>query len=207
MTLARARVLKADPEVTQTTAGASRHGNVDRRARRIAAELIEARTEAARILAEAKAQASAVRAEAASSAARSAREQEVAKLAAGFLALRHAEAQRLEADRDRIIELAVVLAERLLGDALRLDPSRIAELAAAALCEARGARRVRIDASPFDVAALTDALAAIGQDADIRPDDGLGRGSLVVHTDLGRIDGRLEPQLAVLASAVREALP
>lgn len=176
------------------------------RARRIAGEVIEARAEAARIIASAQKDAEAVVASAAAAAATEAREQEVARLAASFLALRDEEAGQPERDVDRIIELAVLLAERLVGEALRVEPARIAELAASAIHEARGARRVRIDASPDDVDALGQALGAIGQSADIQADPTLQRGSLVVHTDLGRVDARLEPQLARLAAALREAL-
>ncbi len=176
------------------------------RARRIAREVLEARDEAARILEEARKQADAVVTSAAAAAAAEAREKEVARLAAGFLALRAEESRRAERDVDRVIELSVLLAERLVGEALRVEPSRIAELAASAIHEARGARRVRIDAAPEDVAALEQALGAIGQVADVQPDSTLRRGSLVVHTDLGRVDARLEPQLARLAEALREAL-
>ncbi len=176
------------------------------RARRIAGEVIEARAEAARIIASAQKEAEAVVASAAAAAATEAREQEVARLAASFLALRDEEAGQPERDVDRIIELAVLLAERLVGEAIRVEPARIAELAASAIHEARGARRVRIDASPDDVDALAQALGAIGQSADIQPDPTLQRGSLVVHTDLGRVDARLQPQLARLAAALREAL-
>ena len=65
---------------------------------------------------------------------------------------------------------------------------------------------MRVDASPDDVDALGEALGAIGQSADVQADPTLPRGSLVVHTDLGRIDARLEPQLTRLAQALREAL-
>lgn len=172
------------------------------RVRRIAAEILDARAEAARILAEARQRADA----AVAAAVAAAREEEVAKLAAGFLALRDEDARRAERDVDRVIELAVILAERLIGEALRVEPARIAELAAAAIHEARSARRVRIDASPDDVAALEEALGAIGQSADVRPDPTLDRGSLVVHSDLARVDAHLRPQLTRLAEALREVL-
>ncbi len=176
------------------------------RARRIAREVLEARAEAERILAEARRQAEAVVASAAAEAAAGAREKEVARLAAGFLALRDEEARRADREVDRVIEVSVLLAERLVAESLRIEPARIAELAASAIHEARGARRVRIDASPEDVAALAEALGAVGQIADVQPDPTLERGSLVVHTDLGRVDARLRPQLTRLAEALREAL-
>jgi flagellar assembly protein FliH/type III secretion protein L len=205
MTLQRARILKGALPLDERATSAPTAREVAM-ARRIPGEILAARAKAERIVAEAKAQAAAAMAAAASEAAAEARAKEVARLAAGFLALRVEDERRAERDLDRTVELAVLLAERLVGEALRIEPGRIAELAASALDEARGARRVRIEASPDDVSALGDALAALGPIAEVEPDPGLRRGSLVVHTDLGRVDARLEPQLARLANALREAL-
>lgn len=224
MTLQRARVMKGafpvpdaprngklDPTRIGDLNGMARGApatepTAEARARRIAGEILEARAEATRIVEEAREKADALVADAASAAGAEARDREVARLAAGFLALRNEEAGRAERDVNRIIELAVLLAERVIGEAIRVEPSRIAELAASAIQEARGARRVRIDACPEDVGPLQEALGAIGQSADVQPDLTLRRGSLVVHTDLGHVDARLEPQLARLAEALREAL-
>lgn len=218
MTLEHARIIKgafADDSVATTNERA--HGTpraaVDvvsamaaSRARRVASEVAFARAEAERILADAKARAAEIAKEAAAMAAREAREKEEARLAASFLVLRAEETQRTARDLDRLVDLAILLAERLVGEVLCVEPTRIAELAASAIQEARGARRVRIDASPEDVSALRETLGAIGQEADVQPDPTLSRGSLVVHTDLGRVDARVEPQLTRLATALREAL-
>ncbi|HVJ91224.1 MAG TPA: FliH/SctL family protein [Labilithrix sp.] len=208
MTLEHARVIKGAFPTTGATMAAPPSPTAAQAARasRTSAATRLARAAAERIVAEARREAATVIATAAEAAASEAREKEVARLAASFLALRHEEAGRLERELDRLVELAVIVAERLIGEAIRVEPARIAALAASALMEARGARRVRIDASPEDIPALTEALGAIGQTTEVTPDTTLGRGSLVVHTDLGRIDARLEPQLSRLAVALREAL-
>lgn len=206
MTIPRARVIKSDATaIARIRTAPSPAATV---ARRIPAEMVDARAEAARIIADAKAAAAVLARSAADDAAREAREAETARLAAAFLVLRDESAKRAERDTARLVELATVLAERLLGEALRLDPSRIAQLAAVALEEARGAERVRIDASPDDTEALKGALAlAFGEPAiEVNADPTLARGSLVVHTDVGRLDARLTPQLTRLAVALREAL-
>lgn len=205
--LTRARVIKNAfaSEETQSRAAGAQAVHLER-ARRIAFEVLSAREEAARIVEQAKARAREVAAEARAHAAEEARAEEVARLAASFLVLRAEEAKSAEKNLDRVIELAVLLAERIVGEAIRVEPSRVAELAATAIQEARGAERIRIDASPDDVAALTEALGAIHQVAEIKAEPALARGSLVVHTDLGRVDARLEPQLRRLAGALREAL-
>jgi flagellar biosynthesis/type III secretory pathway protein FliH len=173
-----------------------------RRGPRVAREELEARERARRIVADAERAAAGV----AEQAARDAREQEVARLTAQFLALRAADDARAERDLDRAIELAVVLAERIVGRAIALDPSLVASLAKQALAEARGARRRRVEAHPDDCAALAAHAGDVGLDVVIEPNEELARGSLVVHTDLGKLDARLNPQLRRLASALREAL-
>lgn len=174
--------------------------------RRIPGALVDARAEAERIVAEAQAEAKRAVEGAVEEATREARERETARLAASWLALRQREEASAAGQQDRLVAVATALAERLLGESLRIDPVRIAELAVTAMQEARGARAVRIDASPEDVTALREALGVLGESAQVHEDTTLGRGSLVVHTDLGKIDARIEPQLARLATALREAL-
>ncbi|HSO37438.1 MAG TPA: FliH/SctL family protein [Labilithrix sp.] len=212
MSLGRARVVKA-------AAGAAPPGAAEAQARhalarRVPAAVVGARAEADRITEAARQAASAIVAEAHASVAgrltaavREVREQELARIAAEHLALRVGEEQRAERDLDRTLEIAALLAERMIGEAIALEPSRIAALASGALLETRGARRVRIEASPEDLPALQTMLAGLGEGiATLEASAELGRGSLVVHTELGRIDARLGPQLGRLAESLREAL-
>jgi flagellar biosynthesis/type III secretory pathway protein FliH len=184
--------------------------------KRIAREEIEARLAAERIVQEAEAKAAAlvarVREEAAlfvENATRSARQDAEASLAARWIALRQAEAERYPRDADRVIALAVVLAERLLGAALELAPARIADLARTVLDEARGARRAAVEAHPLDAEALRSHLSAAQLDprsVEVRENPSLARGELLLHTDLGTIDAKLAPRLDRLAEALRDAL-
>lgn len=194
MSLERARIIKGSNAVT-SVGGAS-----PLKAQRIPREVMDAKAEAEKIIAGAEARAVA----AVEKASAEAREREVAKLAAQVLAIREADERRAERDVARTIEVATLLAERLIGEALAVDPKRIAELATSALEQTRGAKRVRIDASPADVEPLRAILGELGQIADVQADDSLGRGSLVVHTELGRVDARLTPQLERLAEVLKK---
>lgn len=131
-----------------------------------------------------------------------------ARLAAEFLALRALEDQADERSLDRLTELARLLAERLLGEALTLDPSRVVALAEQALREARGARRVCILAHPADVPLLERALGSgrVGHVAQITADAARTRGSLRFETEIGSLDADVAPQLDRLAERLREAL-
>ena len=187
----------------------------ERRRGRVAREEVEARVTAERVLREARAAAEAIVAEAracttgaVARAAQEAREEADAQLTARWLALRQREQAAMQRDPDRVVAVAVVLAERLLGASLALDPARIADLARAVLGEARGARRAVIEAHPLDAIELrqllTDALDL--QSIEVRSDEALARGELRLHTDLGTIDARLAPRFERLAAALRDAL-
>lgn len=185
--------------------------------RRLSAETLEARARAVAIIKEAQTEADAIRARARSDgeasialAAREAREGAQTELSARWLALRQVEAQHIENGSDRVVALAVALAERLLGAALDLDPARVVHLARAIFAEARGARRANIDAHPSDAPVLREQLTTAGLDVqsiEIREDPSLARGELRLQTDLGTIDARLAPRFERLAAALRDALP
>jgi flagellar assembly protein FliH len=185
--------------------------------RRVAREKLEATARAEAILREANAEADAIRAravreaeEALAEAARDAVERAQAELAARWLALRQHELRQVEKEADRVVPLAVALAERLLGAALDLDPSRIVHLARAVFAEARGARRAKVDAHPSDASVLREQLTTAGldvQSVEIREDPALARGELRLQTDVGTIDARLAPRFERLAAALRDALP
>lgn len=131
-----------------------------------------------------------------------------ARLAAEHLALA---AQEESTDRralDRVVALARLLAERLLGETLALEPSRVTALAEQALKEARGARRITIVAHPADVVELERALGGAQREHVTRivPDAGRARGNLRFETDIGILDADIAPQLDRLAQRLREAV-
>ncbi len=178
--------------------------------------VVEAADRARQIVQEATAQAEKLKHEAAKEAATirlSAEEQgradAVAALAAKAVRLADLEGRADERSLDRAVSLARVLAERLLGEELRLDPSRIVDLAKQALSEAKGARRIGIAAHPEDAVDLERSLASLGLDGqlvEIHPDPERARGSLRLDTEIGVLDASLAPQLDRLAKKLRESL-
>jgi len=209
----RARILRA-PLASRASAIFALRPSATQ-ARRIAREVLEARLEAERIREEARSQATAIitRARneaqaAAAEVAREAREQAEATVAAQWLAIREAEGAGLASDTDRIITIAVALAERLLGTVLNLQPQRIADLAKVAISEARGARRIVIEAHPQDAEILRSSLRERLDplSAEVRDNEALARGELQLQTDGGTIDAKLATRLERLAAALRDAL-
>jgi flagellar biosynthesis/type III secretory pathway protein FliH len=123
------------------------------------------------------------------------------------------------ADRDRLlgsaegdlVELAFEIARRVLATAV--DRAAVTEVAARALDAARLREHVAIRAHPEDLAALRAAepeLAARlvrARGVALREDAAVGRGGIIVETEAGRIDARLETQLAGLRRALAHGVP
>lgn len=137
------------------------------------------------------------------------RAEAAASIAARALALRHHEARADERAIDRSVELARLLAERLLGESLRVAPEQVASIARQALAEARGARRIVIVAQSDDALILEQALPTLGIDPSlvvVRSDAARPRGNLRIETEIGVLDAELAPQLGRLALKLRESL-
>jgi len=184
----------------------------------VPAATLAARDEAATLLADARAQAEAIRAQAADArdeAVRQGREEGRAEAAAEMAALltdARAHGARLrEAATPSAIALATKMAEQVVGRAVTLAPELMAEIAGAALeaCRPRG-DWVRVRVHPLDAVAVTaqrDALAGRAPRTaklEIVADESVGRYGCVIETAVGRVDARLETQLAALERALTE---
>ncbi len=179
-------------------------------------EVLEAAERAARLIGEAEASATRIVSDAERAAAElrlraeaEGRADAAAKVAARALALRHHEARADERAVNRSVDLARLLAERLLGESLRVAPEQVVALARQALLEARGARRIIVVAHPEDAKILEHSLPALGLDpntAQVRADATRSRGNLRIETEIGVLDAELSPQLERLSLKLRESL-
>ncbi len=214
MRLGFGRVVPALAEDERTTAD---HPVARPRATaRVVPEGVVAASERARgIVARAEAEANALfaRAETRAAALRAelttrAKNEAATALAARELAVAAREANAREQQLDDTVALARLLAERLLGEALLVEPARVVALARQALAEARGARKITLAAHPEDVPLLERALGsgALAPPALVVADPRRQRGSLRLDTELGTLDAELAPQLDRLAEKLREAL-
>jgi flagellar biosynthesis/type III secretory pathway protein FliH len=177
-----AAVFEADRRVREMVARA------EERARGIVEEAEEAR---ARVLAD----------------ARAAGLHEAQGRAAATLAAAAAERDRLLGGSEReVVDLALAIARKVLARELAV-PGAVASLAATAVAEARARREVVLRIAPEDapeVRAAGSPLATVLGTLQVREDPSLRRGEVVVETEAGRIDARVEAQLEVLARAIAE---
>lgn len=118
---------------------------------------------------------------------------------------------RLEAAEDerglqRSIEIAKILAERLIGGAIATDQATLASLATQVLAEVRGARRIELHVHPADVAVLQEHLAGVLAGLHLVGDSTCARGDFRAVTDIGTIDAKLGNRLDILAAKLSEVL-
>lgn len=135
--------------------------------------------------------------------------QGLAEAAARALLLSQLEADADARQLDRNVELATLLAERLLGKALELEPALVTALAQQALSEVRGASRVTLWVSPTDRDAIARALdGALHSQATVvvSCDDSLASGNFRLQTNIGTLDAALGSRLALLSEKLREGI-
>jgi flagellar biosynthesis/type III secretory pathway protein FliH len=213
MTLPKGRVLKGPVDAASSV---DPGGVTNRAARLVKSALADASAMAFQTIAAAEERARVIVAEA-EEAARAVREgardegrrEGAAELAAAWVKLRTEEERKDERELDRTLELATAMAERLLGEALVLDPAKVVGIAKQALGSARQARRIALKAHPDDAEALRREIALIaleGAAIEIHVEPARSRGSLLLETDLGILDADLTIQLDRLARSLRDSL-
>ena len=157
--------------------------------RRVSAAEWEAGARARALLARAEAEARRVRAEAEGEVARARAQgleegRQAGRAAAALELLRAAEARDrlLAAARGDLLDAAAALAER-------------------ALSVARGRRRVSLRVNPADAGRIR-AARSLPPAVDVREDASVSRGGVLVETEAGELDGRLEAQVEALRRAL-----
>jgi len=170
--------------------------------------LDQARRQAEALLDEARAAAAALRASAQRAGEAEGRAQAEAEFTTTLIEAR-AEADQLRRAALRAAQtIAVRMAEKIVGRAIALDATAMADIARQALEAARArAGVVSLRVHPDDWAAIETArpalAARLAKAVELRviPDAAVGRHGCVVESAAGRLDARLETQLGALERA------
>lgn len=211
MPLTRARILRFDDVTVECNPfeAQPRSKQILRR------EVLQAKAEAEQILREAQATAK-QQLEAAERQASDTREtakqagyeEGLAQAAAEACALIEKQQSDNAQSTERIVGLARLLAERLVGRSLMIDETTATSMAQTLLTEVRGARHVVLAAHPDDLAAIEATVSKLNLVADFRlqanPD--LARGDFALTTDLGSLEGSLGSRIGVLAKKLEQGL-
>ena len=175
---------------------------------------------AARIVSDAETQAAEIEADArrtgyeagyAEGMAQVARELEIprATFAAAVEAIQAARAEVSDTVERHAVELALAIAERVVGAALDVQPELVCNVVASALRRVVERDRLAIDVNPEDVPVVRAWLASQSEIAiatvEVRDERRVPRGGCVVRTAEGEVDARVGEQLARAGEVLREA--
>lgn len=118
----------------------------------------------------------------------------------------------VEQSRLQLADLAVAIARRIVRRQVELDPAALADMVSAALAQVRGAVQVTLQLSPEDAAHVEQQqlrwpLAEFGIGSlQVQPDATLQRGDVVLHSELGQVDGRIASRLEQMQAELQEVL-
>ena len=113
----------------------------------------------------------------------------------------------LLAQEQDMLDLALGIAQRVIHRAVALDPSVIRDVVAQTLEQVRHKRQILVLLNPEDLRRLEPDRAALqgvveGATLYLDEDPQISPGGCVIETESGRIDARLEVQLAAIRAAL-----
>lgn len=167
----------------------------------------EAEAEAERIVAEARAAAEAMRRDAVAEGLAQGR----AEASAWVVAAQARWHASLTTQQPAVAALACEVAAAVLGRESALGTDVLRDVTTQTLARVRNARRVVLRVHPSEAARAKAECVGwlpagmVPAVLDVEADAAVGVGGVVVETELGRLDARLETQLAAIARALREA--
>jgi flagellar assembly protein FliH len=131
----------------------------------------------------------------------------------GYANLLQAEKRELAAKAEQsALELAFLLAHKIVGDELQIRPEAVADIAKSAVKQVLDCDQIRLRVNPDDVAHLRaiqgDLESMLGKTAplEIRADQSVERGGCLIETERGNLDARIASQLETLRAGLKDQL-
>lgn len=127
-------------------------------------------------------------------------------------ALHQAQEAYVDRAEGRAVELAIAIAEKIVGATFELDPSRVCDVVAGALRRAVARDHVVLEVNPDDLEVVRrsaeDVAARLGgvHQIEVVAERRVGRGGCIVRTGSGEVDARIATQLDRAAEVLRESL-
>jgi flagellar biosynthesis/type III secretory pathway protein FliH len=124
-------------------------------------------------------------------------------------ASQHQRAERLEA---HAVDLALFLAEKVIGGALAVEPDRVVEAVRGALRGIVERERITVLVHPEDLELVRDAMDGLRttlggiEHCEVQAERRVSRGGAVVRTPDGDVDARVETKLQRAREVVEAAL-
>jgi len=109
----------------------------------------------------------------------------------------------------RILELAMAISRRIVGEVCEVPGAAAAHVARSALKKLGAETRVMVRVNPADFTALErekSLWARNNRKVDLVEDDSVGRGGVLIETEAGSIDARIPRMTQKVEEALAEAL-
>lgn len=112
-----------------------------------------------------------------------------------------------------IIKLAMKVAEKILGEQLKIDPASIISIVREAVRTVRRDRNLVVYVAASDLEQVRknietlQPLVGVGRDIEVRSSTAVKPGGCIVESELGVIDAQLETQLDRLEKALTRTAP
>lgn len=177
-------------------------------------QIVNARSEAAQILAEAESFAAATRLEAEEAAKnlreeafREGQEAALAEFEQKLLEVRELRERVWRETEQDLLRLSVRLAEKILGREIKKDDKAIAGIVATALQNARQQEKLTVRVNPTDLPTVEKEIGNLAPTGrarflDFIADPRVSSGGCLIESEVGTIDAQLETQLRVLERAL-----
>jgi len=205
---ARARILKVGGGLPPPAAAAAV-------SRRLPAEVCAAAQRSRDVLSAAEAEARAIRESAKADrerilagAAEAGRQEGLARAAAALTAAAEERDRLIASAEPELVRLALVVAGKVVAGSVALAPEVVCRIAAEALESARDRREIELRVNPADAETLRAQeprlleVLARARAVAIREDPAVGRGGVIVETEAGTVDARIETRLDALRRAL-----
>lgn len=126
-----------------------------------------------------------------------------------LVAARDSARRQVDEATSGLTQLAVKIAEKLLGQELSLRPERVVDIVRQCLKRADQARRIMVRVNPEDIGQVEAALGRLERACEaevlqVEPDAAVDRGGCIIETELGQLDGRLDSQLSAIRAGLGE---
>lgn len=134
-------------------------------------------------------------------------EQAISGLAEALESLDQARRDFVYQAEPRLIELAVLIAKRVIAGEVRANPEIVADLVREGVDALAARDRVRVNlGSGFALAStlVTEQLVARGIEVDLQVIPGMPEYGCVVETDIGRVDEGIEARLDTLLASIHQ---
>jgi type III secretion protein L len=114
----------------------------------------------------------------------------------------------IEKNEAAVVQLAIQIARKIIGDELRLAPDQVVSIAREALRSAPRAGNVTLQVHPDDEPALRRQVSRLqkslgeGRKIELVSNADVARGGCLIASDIGIVDAQLETQLEVMSRAL-----